>query len=110
MLAYLLSRLREQSTHTGVALLVAILMLAHLAGLDLASAADSALGLATALGSLAAAAKAFLPETPKPTPGYSQDGARSYRSATGNLLAEPSAERRVTTGRAQAEVRRWRSR
>lgn len=66
MLAYLLSRLKEQSTHTGVALLVAILLLAHLAGLDLASAADSALGLATALGSLAAAAKAFLPETPKP--------------------------------------------
>lgn len=66
MLAYLLSRLKEQSTHTGVALLVAILLLAHLAGLDLASAADSALGLATALGSLAAAAKALLPETPKP--------------------------------------------
>ena len=67
MLAVLLSRLKEQSTHTGLALLVVIVLLAHLAGLDLDNLADSALGLATALGSLAAAAKAFLPEAPRAT-------------------------------------------
>lgn len=90
MLGYLLSRLKEQSTHTGVALLVAILLLAHLAGLDLASAADSALGLATALGSLAAAAKAFLPETPKPV---ALDDLRSAGPLPVEIDAEEVAKR-----------------
>jgi hypothetical protein len=65
---YLLARLREQGTHTGVSLLVAIILLAHLAGLDLRNLADSAIGVATALGALAAAAKTVLPDAPKEPP------------------------------------------
>lgn len=64
-MTYLLARLREQGTHTGVALLAAIVLLAHIAGIDLRHLADSAVGIATALGALAAAAKTVLPDAPK---------------------------------------------
>ena len=67
-MTYLLARLREQGTHTGVSLLVAIILLAHLAGLDWRNLADSAIGVATALGALAAAAKTVLPDAPKEPP------------------------------------------
>jgi len=65
---YLLARLREQGTHTGVALLAAIILLAHIAGIDLRHFADSTVGIATALGALAAAAKTVLPDVPKEPP------------------------------------------
>lgn len=65
---YLLARLREQGTHTGVALLATIVLLAHIAGIDLRHLADSAVGIATALGALAAAAKTVLPDAPKEPP------------------------------------------
>ncbi len=67
-MTYLLARLREQGTHTGVALLVSILLLAQVAGIDLHNLADSALGIATALGALAAAAKTVLPDAPREPP------------------------------------------
>lgn len=62
-MSYLLARLREPGTHTGVALLAAILLLAQLTGLDLTQLTSSATGIATALGTLAAAAKVVLPDT-----------------------------------------------
>jgi hypothetical protein len=65
---YLLARLREQGTHTGVALFSAIILLAQIAGIDLRNLADSALGIATALGALAAAAKTVLPDAAKEPP------------------------------------------
>jgi hypothetical protein len=65
---YLLARLREQGTHTGVALFSAIILLAQIAGIDLRNLADSAVGIATALGALAAAAKTVLPDVPKEPP------------------------------------------
>ena len=67
-MTYLLARLREQGTHTGVALFSAIILLAQIAGIDMRNLADSALGIATALGALAAAAKTVLPDTPKEPP------------------------------------------
>lgn len=67
-MTYLLARLREQGTHTGVALLSAIILLAQIAGIDLRNLADSAIGVATALGALAAAAKTVLPDAPKEPP------------------------------------------
>ncbi|MGG5819638.1 hypothetical protein [Falsiroseomonas sp. HW251] len=67
-MTYLLARLREQGTHSGVALLAAIILLAHIAGVDLQNLADSVVGVATALGALAAAAKAVLPDGPKEPP------------------------------------------
>lgn len=67
-MTYLLARLREQGTHTGVALFSAIILLAQIAGIDLRNLADSALGIATALGALAAAAKTVLPDAPKGPP------------------------------------------
>ena len=67
-MTYLLARLREQGTHTGVALLAAIILLAQLSGIDLRNLADSAAGIATALGALAAAAKTLLPDTPREPP------------------------------------------
>lgn len=67
-MTYLLARLREQGTHTGVALLSAIVLLAHIAGVDLRHLADSAVGIATGLGALAAAAKTVLPDAPKEPP------------------------------------------
>jgi len=63
-MSYITARLREQSTHTGLALLCAILLLAHIAGIDLRHLADTATGMATALGLLAAAAKTVLPDAP----------------------------------------------
>jgi hypothetical protein len=65
---YLLARLREQGTHTGVALFAAIILLANLAGIDVRNLADSAAGIATVLGALAAAAKTVLPDGPKEPP------------------------------------------
>jgi hypothetical protein len=65
---YILARLREPGTHTGVALLAAIILLAQLAGIDLRNLADSAGGIATALGTAAAAAKALLPDAPREPP------------------------------------------
>lgn len=67
-MTYLLARLREQGTHTGVALLAAIILLAHIAGIDLRHLADSTVGIAAALGALAAAAKTVLPDVPKEPP------------------------------------------
>ena len=67
-MTYLLARLHEQGTHTGVALFSAIILLAQIAGIDLRNLADSALGIATALGALAAAAKTVLPDAPKEPP------------------------------------------
>ena len=61
-MSYLLARLREQGTHTGVAPLTAIVLLAYIAGIDLSNLTDSAMGIATALGALAAAAKTILPD------------------------------------------------
>lgn len=59
---YLLARLREPGTHTGIALLAAILLLTQLVGLDLAGLTSSISGVATTLGALAAAAKVVLPD------------------------------------------------
>lgn len=64
-MAYILARLREPGSHTGVALLASLLLLAQLTGLDLTQLTDSATGLVTALGAVAAAAKIVLPD-PKP--------------------------------------------
>ncbi len=61
-MTYILARLREPGTHTGVALLAAILLLAQLTGLDPTQLTSSATGVATALGVLAAAAKVVLPD------------------------------------------------
>ncbi len=68
-MTYILARLREQGTHTGLALLAAILLLAQLVGVDLTQLATSASGLATLIGTLAAAAKIALPDTPPPPAG-----------------------------------------
>lgn len=65
---YLLARLREQGTHTGVALLSIIVLLAHAAGINVHHVAESAAGIAAALGALAATAKTILPDAPKPPP------------------------------------------
>jgi hypothetical protein len=51
-----------------VALFSAIILLAQIAGIDLRNLADSAVGIATALGALAAAAKTVLPDAPKEPP------------------------------------------
>jgi len=67
-MSYLLARLREQGTHTGVALLTAIVLLAYIAGIDLNNLTDSAMGIATALGALAASAKTILPDAPNGPP------------------------------------------
>jgi hypothetical protein len=62
-MTYIFARLREPGTHTGIALLAAILLLAELTGLYLTQLTSSATGIATALGALAAAAKVMLPDT-----------------------------------------------
>lgn len=49
-------------------LLAALILLAQIAGIDLRNLADSAVGIATALGALAAAAKTVLPDVPKEPP------------------------------------------
>ena len=59
---YILARLREPGRHTGIALLAALLLLAQLNGLDLAQLTESVTGIATLLGTLAAAAKVALPD------------------------------------------------
>lgn len=64
-MTYILARLREPGSHTGIALLASLLLLAQLNGLDLAQLTESVTGLATLLGTLAAAAKVALPD-PKP--------------------------------------------
>ena len=68
-MTYLLARLREQGTHTGVALFSAIILLAQIAGIDLRNLADSALGIATALGALAG-----LGVGKEPAQGVAEDG------------------------------------
>jgi hypothetical protein len=65
-MTYMLDRLREPGTHTGAALLTVIVLLANLAGIDLKNLADSLLGVLTAIGSVAAAAKTVLPDAPRP--------------------------------------------
>jgi len=64
-MTYILARLREPGSHTGIALLAALLLLAQLNGVDLAQLTESVTGIATLLGTLAATAKVALPD-PKP--------------------------------------------
>lgn len=65
----ILSRVfKEQSSYTGIAMFVIILLLARASGLDVLKMTKELTEVLTALGLMAAAAKVIFPDAPKVPP------------------------------------------